>query len=56
MDNKEMAFDLISILVSALDEKGFCVKDEIQKRIEGDDLTEEQKEALNKILEGHKNE
>ncbi len=50
MDNKEIAFDLISILVSALDEKEFCVKDEIQKRIEGNDLTEEQKELFKKIL------
>lgn len=56
MHNKDIAFDLISILISALGKDEFQVENEIQSLIESKDLTEEQKEAMNKILEGNKNE
>lgn len=49
MDNKETAFDLISILISALGKEGFQVENEIQSLIESKNLTEEQKAMIKEV-------
>lgn len=49
MNNKDIAFDLIFILISALGKDGFQVENEIQSLIETKDLTEEQKETIKEV-------